>query len=79
MAARRKYPDEMRERAVKMLFEVREREGKGMGSWPGSSPPRPLPACFQVGDCIILSGSNRCSRGMRRPPPHGIHSVATEG
>jgi hypothetical protein len=26
-----KYPDELRERAVKMLFEVREREGKGHG------------------------------------------------
>ena len=31
MAAQRKYPDELRERAVKMLFEVREREGKGRG------------------------------------------------
>ena len=31
MAARKKYPDELRERAVKMLFEVREREGKGHG------------------------------------------------
>jgi transposase len=31
MAAQRKYPDELRERAVKMLFEVREREGKGHG------------------------------------------------
>jgi transposase len=31
MAAQRKYPDELRERAVKMLFEVREREGKGCG------------------------------------------------
>ena len=28
MAAQKKYPDELRERAVKMLFEVREREGK---------------------------------------------------
>jgi transposase-like protein len=26
-----KYPEELRERAVKMLFEVREREGKGRG------------------------------------------------
>jgi len=25
MAAQKKYPDELRERAVKMLFEVRER------------------------------------------------------
>jgi transposase len=31
MAAQRKYPDELRERAVKMLFELREREGKGRG------------------------------------------------
>src|SRR5690242_16797671 len=31
MAAQKKYPDELRERAGKMLFEVREREGKGHG------------------------------------------------
>ena len=31
MTAQRKYPDELRERAVKMRFEVREREGKGHG------------------------------------------------
>jgi transposase len=31
MAAQKKYPDELRERAVKMVFEVREREGKGHG------------------------------------------------
>jgi transposase len=31
MAAQRKYPEELRERAVKMVFEVREREGKGRG------------------------------------------------
>ena len=29
MAAQRKYPDELRERAVKMVFEIRERDGKG--------------------------------------------------
>jgi hypothetical protein len=29
MAAQRKYPEELRERAVKMLSEVREREGRG--------------------------------------------------
>jgi hypothetical protein len=27
---------ELRERAVKMVFEIRERDGKGQGSWPGS-------------------------------------------
>ena len=31
MPAQRKYPDELRERAVKMVFEVRERDGKGPG------------------------------------------------
>ncbi len=31
MPAQRKYPDELRERAVKMVFEVRERDGKGHG------------------------------------------------
>jgi hypothetical protein len=39
MATQRKYPDELRERAVKMVFEVRERDGKGHGElagWAGS-------------------------------------------
>jgi transposase len=31
MAAQRKYPEELRERAVRMVLEVREREGKGHG------------------------------------------------
>ena len=31
MAAQRKYPDELRERAVKMVIEIRERDGKGHG------------------------------------------------
>ena len=31
MAVQKKYPDELRERAVKMIFEIREREGKGHG------------------------------------------------
>ena len=29
MAAQKKYPDELRERAVKMVLEIRERDGKG--------------------------------------------------
>jgi hypothetical protein len=36
MAAQKKYPDELRERAVKMLFEVRSGKVRGAGSWPGS-------------------------------------------
>jgi len=31
MTAQRKYPEELRERAVKMVAEIREREGKGHG------------------------------------------------
>ena len=30
MVAQRKYPEELRERAVKMVLEVREREGKAL-------------------------------------------------
>jgi hypothetical protein len=41
MAAQRKYPDELRERAVKMLFEVREREGKGHGELARIVPAAP--------------------------------------
>ena len=31
MAAQRKYPEELRERAVKMVLEIRDRDGKGHG------------------------------------------------
>jgi transposase len=31
MAAQKKYPDDLRERAVKIVLEIREREGKGQG------------------------------------------------
>ena len=31
MPAQRKYPEELRERAVMMVFEVRDRDGKGRG------------------------------------------------
>jgi hypothetical protein len=40
MAAQRKYPDELRERAVKMVFEVRERDGKGHGEIAGTQGPQ---------------------------------------
>jgi transposase len=31
MVAQRKYPDELRERAVRMVLEIRQRDGKGHG------------------------------------------------
>jgi transposase-like protein len=33
MAAQKKYPDELRERAVRMVLEIRERDGRGWFSW----------------------------------------------
>jgi hypothetical protein len=35
MAAQKRYPDELRERAVKMVFEVRDGTGRGTGKSPG--------------------------------------------
>ncbi len=31
MSAQRKYPEELRERAVKMVLEIRDRDGRGRG------------------------------------------------
>jgi hypothetical protein len=31
VSAQRKYPEELRERTVKMVLEIRDREGKGRG------------------------------------------------
>ena len=31
MPAQRKYPDELRERAVRMVLEIRQTDGKGHG------------------------------------------------
>src|SRR5260370_36399842 len=35
MPAQRTYPEELRERAVKMVFEIRDQEGKGHGEIAG--------------------------------------------
>ena len=35
MPAQRKYPDELRERAVRMVLEIRARDGRATVSWPG--------------------------------------------
>jgi hypothetical protein len=37
MAAQRKYPEELRERAVKMVSEIWERDGRGTGTGPGQA------------------------------------------
>ena len=38
MPAQRKYPDELRERAVRMVLEIRQREGKGHGELAPGGP-----------------------------------------
>ena len=51
MTAQRKYPEELRERAVKMVAEIRERDGKGhgeiarVGRQLGVHPRRCGPGC----------------------------------
>jgi hypothetical protein len=41
MAAQRRYPDELRERAVKMVLDIRERDGKGHGEIARGGPVDP--------------------------------------
>lgn len=38
MAAQKKYPDEPRERAARMVLEIRERDGKGHGEIARGGP-----------------------------------------
>jgi hypothetical protein len=45
MAAQRKYPEELRERAVKMVFEIRERNGKGHGELARGNPANLASMC----------------------------------
>ena len=58
MVVQRKYPDELRERAVKMVLEVREREGKGHGelariaSMPWNLRPAASGLSPSVGPCL---------------------------
>jgi transposase len=76
MAAQRKYPDELRERAVKMVLEIRERDGKGHGELarvgrqpgvhpeacgPGSSRRKLTAASGRVPRLVMVSGSRSSS------------------
>ena len=57
MVVQRKYPEELRKRAVKMVLEVREREGKGHGelariaSMPWNLRPAASGLSPSVGPC----------------------------
>jgi hypothetical protein len=54
MPAQRKYPEELRERAVKMVLEIRAREGKGRGE------------LARVGRSLVFI-PRLCVAGSRRP------------
>ena len=54
MPAQRKYPEELRERAVKMGLEIRDREGKGTGrDRPGGPPAGYPPGGVADGDTAL--------------------------
>ena len=63
MAAQKKYPDELRERAVRMLFEVREREGKGRGEL---APGRTSAGCSPGGAAVLGEAGGNRRRGAAR-------------
>ena len=63
MAAQKKYPDELRERAVKMLFEVREREGKGARR---AGPGRTSAGCSPGGIAVVGKAGGNRRRGAAR-------------
>ncbi len=50
MTAQRKYPEELRERAVKMVLEIRERDGKGHG---GNRPGGQAARCSSRGAAVL--------------------------
>jgi hypothetical protein len=66
MPAQRKYPDELRERAVRMVLEIRQREGKGHGELARVGRqlgvhPEALRACMLV-RWPVCSGRHGISR-----------------
>jgi hypothetical protein len=83
MAAQKKYPDELRERAVKTLFEVREREGKGHGELarvaretgrqdPGHTEISPLDSLGDPAGRHGLAGSETPSRSPTYQPDEHV-------
>ena len=72
MVAQRKYPEELRERAVKMVLEVREREGRGHGELARVGRqlgvhPEALRSWMK---------QTEIDRGERPAPPPGISSAS---
>jgi hypothetical protein len=65
MAAQRRYPDELHERAVKMVFEIRERDGK--------------PRSHSTAWCAVSVGrmysARRSGHARRRDQAHLAHAL----
>jgi hypothetical protein len=83
MATHKKYPDELRERAVKMVFEIREREGKGRGELARVArrpPPRPARRGRHLvrGACGAGSAAIRDAAGRGRRSRHRAGKAARE-
>ena len=56
MPAPCRYPEELRERAVKMVLEIRQRDGKGHGELAGRCRARLMPAgqVIRAGNKILV-------------------------
>ena len=70
MPAQRKYPDELRERAVRMVLEIRARDGRATASWPGSAASW----AFIPKRCGAGSSRLRSTAGPGRAPRRRISS-----
>ena len=70
MPAQRKYPDELRERAVKMVLEIRRERARGTVSWPGWA----VSWAFILRLCVAGSGRPRSTTGRGRASRRRISS-----
>ena len=70
MPAQRKYPDELRERAVKMVLEIRVRDRKGHGEL--ARVGRQLGVHPEA--LVARSGRPRSTAGCGRAPRRGTRS-----
>jgi len=83
MAAQKRYPDELRERAVKMVLEIREQDGKGHARLTTARAILASgPAGRRPGSFLPAAARRRASRwtgkerpGAAVPQPGGCHET----